>query len=174
MSRVSGIIRRLTQIQASSSIGRAAVSKTAGWGFDSLLACQIPDLAPFTRSLQMNAKAEAKDSRIDFFKWAVAAVLVAVAVVGNQYFSAEPVLYRVLGVLLVGGAAIAVALQTEKGAAFVAMLKEARTEIRKVVWPTREETTKTTLIVVAVVLVMALLLWGLDSLLGWLVSLIVG
>ncbi|TIR54961.1 MAG: preprotein translocase subunit SecE, partial [Mesorhizobium sp.] len=47
-------------------------------------------------------------------------------------------------------------------------------EIRKVVWPTRQETTQTTLIVVAVVLVMALLLWGLDSLLGWLVSLIVG
>ncbi|MBP5143215.1 preprotein translocase subunit SecE, partial [Pseudomonas chlororaphis] len=53
-------------------------------------------------------------------------------------------------------------------------VKEARTEIRKVVWPTRQETTQTTLIVVAVVLVMALLLWGLDSLLGWLVSLIVG
>lgn len=42
------------------------------------------------------------------------------------------------------------------------------------VWPTRQETTQTTLIVVAVVLVMALLLWGLDSLLGWLVSMIVG
>ena len=53
-------------------------------------------------------------------------------------------------------------------------MKEARIEIRKVVWPTRQETTQTTLIVVAVVLVMALLLWGLDSLLGWLVSLIVG
>ncbi|MEX5381397.1 preprotein translocase subunit SecE, partial [Acinetobacter towneri] len=54
------------------------------------------------------------------------------------------------------------------------LLKEARVEIRKVVWPTRQETMQTTLIVVAVVLVMALLLWGLDSLLGWLVSLIVG
>jgi hypothetical protein len=32
--------------QASSSIGRAAVSKTAGWGFDSLLAChfQVSDV----------------------------------------------------------------------------------------------------------------------------------
>lgn len=58
---------------------------------------------------------------------------------------------------------------------FLASLaKEARVEIRKVVWPSRQETTQTTLIVVAVVLVMALLLWGLDSLLGWLVSMIVG
>jgi preprotein translocase subunit SecE len=54
------------------------------------------------------------------------------------------------------------------------LLKEARGEIRKVVWPTRQETTQTTLIVVVVVLVMALLLWGLDSLLGWLVSMVVG
>jgi preprotein translocase subunit SecE len=54
------------------------------------------------------------------------------------------------------------------------LAKEARVEIRKVVWPTRQETTQTTLIVVAVVLVMALVLWGLDSLLGWLISLIVG
>ena len=67
-----------------------------------------------------------------------------------------------------------IALQTAKGQAFFGLLKDARTEIRKVVWPTRQETTQTTLIVVAVVLVMALLLWGLDSLLGWLVSTIVG
>ena len=66
------------------------------------------------------------------------------------------------------------ALQTSKGRSFFVLLKEARVEIRKVVWPTRQETTQTTLIVVAVVLVMALLLWGLDSLLGWLVSMVVG
>ncbi|SFQ53457.1 preprotein translocase subunit SecE [Geopseudomonas sagittaria] len=122
----------------------------------------------------MNAKAENKDSRLDILKWSAAAVLVAVAVVGNQYFSAEPLLYRVLGIVVLAAAAAFVALQTAKGGAFFTLAKEARTEIRKVVWPTRQETTQTTLIVVAVVLVMALLLWGLDSLLGWLVSLIVG
>jgi preprotein translocase subunit SecE len=68
----------------------------------------------------------------------------------------------------------AVALQTTRGQAFFELAKEARIEIRKVVWPTRQETTQTTLIVVAVVLVMALLLWGLDALLGWLVSFVVG
>ena len=122
----------------------------------------------------MNAKAENKDSRLDILKWSAAAILVAVAVVGNQYFSAEPLLYRVLGIVVLAAAAAFVALQTAKGGAFFTLAKEARTEIRKVVWPTRQETTQTTLIVVAVVLVMALLLWGLDSLLGWLVSLIVG
>ncbi|MCZ4322182.1 preprotein translocase membrane subunit [Pseudomonas sp. 8BK] len=122
----------------------------------------------------MNVKAEAKDSRFDLLKWLVVAALVIAGVVGNQYFSAEPILYRVLALLVVAALAGAVALQTSKGQAFWVLAKEARVEIRKVVWPTRQETTQTTLIVVAVVLVMALLLWGLDSLLGWLVSLIVG
>ena len=122
----------------------------------------------------MNVKAEAKDSRFDLLKWLAVAALVVVGVVGNQYFSAEPILYRVLALLVVAALASVIALQTTKGQAFWVLAKEARVEIRKVVWPTRQETTQTTLIVVAVVLVMALLLWGLDSLLGWLVSLIVG
>ena len=122
----------------------------------------------------MNAKAEATGSRFDLLKWLVVAALVIVGVVGNQYFSAEPILYRVLALLAISIVAGFVALQTTKGQSFFVLAKEARVEIRKVVWPTRQETTQTTMIVVAVVLVMALLLWGLDSLLGWLVSLIVG
>lgn len=122
----------------------------------------------------MNAKAEVKDSRFDLIKWLLSAALVVVGVVGNQYFSVEPILYRVLVLLVIAVVAGLVALQTTRGQAFFVLAKEARVEIRKVVWPTRQETTQTTLIVVAVVLVMALLLWGLDSLLGWLVSLIVG
>jgi preprotein translocase subunit SecE len=122
----------------------------------------------------MNVKAEAKDSRFDLLKWLLVAALVVVGVVGNQYFSAEPILYRVLALLVVAALAGVIALQTSKGKAFWVLAKEARVEIRKVVWPTRQETTQTTLIVVAVVLVMSLLLWGVDSLLGWIVSLIVG
>ncbi|MFJ3262204.1 preprotein translocase subunit SecE [Pseudomonas sp. NPDC086581] len=122
----------------------------------------------------MNAKVEAKESRLDLLKWLVVAVLVVVAVVANQYYSAQPIFYRVLGILVMAAVAGFVSLQTVKGRAFFTLAKEARAEIRKVVWPSRQETTQTTLIVVAVVLVMALMLWGLDSLLGWLVSMIVG
>ncbi len=122
----------------------------------------------------MNAKAENSDSRPDALKWLLVAFLVTTAVVGNHYFAAESILYRVIGVLLIAILAGLVALRTTKGAAFFVLAKEARTEIRKVVWPTRQETTQTTLIVVAVVLLMALVLWGLDSLLGWLVSSVVG
>ncbi|MEC8716811.1 MAG: preprotein translocase subunit SecE, partial [Pseudomonadota bacterium] len=54
------------------------------------------------------------------------------------------------------------------------LVNEARVEIRKVVWPTREETTQTTLVVLALVFVMSLILWGLDSLLGLVVSSVIG
>ena len=122
----------------------------------------------------MTPKTEAQVSRFDLIKWVAVVALVVVGVVGNQYYSAAPILYRVLALLALAAVAGFTALQTAKGKSFFVLAKEARAEIRKVVWPTRQETMQTTLIVVVVVLVMALLLWGLDSLLGWLVSLIVG
>jgi len=122
----------------------------------------------------MIAKAEGKKSSLDTLKWLAVLALVVLGVVGNQYFAAESILYRVIGLLALAAVAILVALRTVKGGQFFELLKAARGEIRKVVWPTRQETTQTTLIVVAVVLVVALLLWGLDSLLGWLISFVVG
>ena len=122
----------------------------------------------------MSAKAELNDSRFDVIKWVVVALIVSVGVFGDSYFSAEPVLYRAIALVVLALVAGFVALQTSKGKAFWSLLKEARIEIRRVVWPTRQETTQTTMIVVAVVLVMALILWGLDSLLGWIVSQFIG
>ncbi len=114
---------------------------------------------------------ETTASRFDAVKWTVVIALLAVAIVGNSYYSDQSLLYRVLGILAVSGVAGLVAMQTAKGAAFWALVKGSRTEIRKVVWPTRQETVQTTMIVVGFVLLVALLLWGLDSFLGWLVSL---
>lgn len=114
---------------------------------------------------------ETPASRFDGLKWLLVTALVAVAVVGNSYFANESLLYRVLAIVALAAVAGLVALQTARGRAFWTLVKGSRTEIRKVVWPTRQETVQTTLIVVAFVLVVALILWGLDSFLGWLVSL---
>lgn len=122
----------------------------------------------------MSTQAELHDSRFDVIKWVIVAIIVAAGVYGNHYFAAEPVLYRAVALVVLGLVAGFVALQTAKGKAFWTLTKEARIEIRKVVWPTRQETTQTTLIVVAVVLVMALILWGLDTLLGWIISQFIG
>ncbi|AQA20019.1 preprotein translocase subunit SecE [Halioglobus japonicus] len=118
--------------------------------------------------------AETSASRFDGLKWLVVFALIGVAVVGNSMYADQSLLYRVLGIVALGIVAALVALQTAKGAAFWALVKGSRTEIRKVVWPTRQETVQTTMIVVVFVLLVALLLWGLDSFLGWLVSLAIG
>ena len=84
---------------------------------------------------------ETAASRFDSAKWIVVVALVAVAVVGNSYFSDQSLLYRVLGIVAIGAVAGLVALQTAKGAAFWVLVKGSRTEIRKVVWPPRISTT---------------------------------
>ncbi|MDY6828235.1 MAG: preprotein translocase subunit SecE [Pseudomonadota bacterium] len=111
---------------------------------------------------------------LNALKWAAVAFLVAVGVAGNQYFSGESLLYRVLALLALGLVALAVALRTSQGRSFWNLATEARAEIRKVVWPTRQETTQTTLVVLVIVLIMAVILWGLDTLFGWLLSLLIG
>ena len=117
---------------------------------------------------------EASGSRFDSVKWLLVVALVAAGVYGNSFFADQSLLYRVLALLVLAVVAGFIALQTTQGAAFWDLDKGSRTEIRKVVWPTRQETVQTTVIVVGFVIVVALILWGLDSLLGWLVSLIIG
>lgn len=122
----------------------------------------------------MNAKVENNGGALDSVKWLLVFALVAVGVVGNYYYSAESLLYRVLALLALAVVAGWIALQTDKGRKFAALVTEAKAEVRKVVWPTRQELIQTTMIVVVFVLFMALVLWGLDSLIGWIVSLVIG
>lgn len=122
----------------------------------------------------MNSKVEAGSGRFDSLKWLLVVLLVAAGVVGNVYFANQSLLYRVIALLVLAAVAVFIALQTAKGEEFWKLAKEARIEIRKVVWPTRQEATQTTMIVFAFVLVTALILWGLDSLIGWLASRILG
>ena len=113
-------------------------------------------------------------SGLDWLKWFLVFAIVAAAIFGNWYLGEESLLYRVLVIVGLAAVALLVASQTEKGSAVVSLLKEARAEIRRVVWPTRQETTQTTFIVILLVIVFAIILWGLDSLLSWLVSTVIG
>jgi preprotein translocase subunit SecE len=122
----------------------------------------------------LNTSVENKAGTLDWLKWLVVAALLAGGVFANWYYQDEMLLLRVAGLLATAAVAILLALQTERGKAIWSLLKEARTEVRRVVWPTNQETTQTTLVVIAIVFVFALILWGLDSLLGWIVSSIIG
>lgn len=110
----------------------------------------------------------------DTVKWLLVVVLLGAAVGGNYYFGEMSVLVRAIGVVVAVAVALFIAAKTVKGSRFVNFASEARTEVRKVVWPTREEATQTTLIVLAATFVMALLLWGLDGIAVRVVSFITG
>ena len=122
----------------------------------------------------MTTDIKASGSVFDVVKWLLAVVLLGAAIAGNYVFPELGTLYRVLAVVALMLAAAGAALTTGKGQEFLTLLKEANKERRKVVWPTPVETRQTTMIVVAVVVLVGLGLWGLDTLLGFAVELIVG
>jgi preprotein translocase subunit SecE len=93
----------------------------------------------------------------------VAALLVIIAgFAGFYYLGDKPEIVRWLVMLAALGAAAAVGYTTESGKAFAAFAKDARQEMRKVVWPTNRETVQVTLVVVGLVVVVAIFLWAVD------------
>ncbi|KAA0013241.1 preprotein translocase subunit SecE [Billgrantia pellis] len=122
----------------------------------------------------MKHNAEVQESRHDGLKWAVVVTLLVLAVVGNAYFADQAILYRVLGVVVLCAAAAAIALMTAKGRELAELARNAKKEIQRVVWPTRPETVQTTAIVLVAVLIVGLMLWLIDTLLGWAMSGVIG
>ena len=106
--------------------------------------------------------------------WIVGLAVIASAIWGNSYYSDFGLLYRVIGVILLFSAGLFILRFTEFGSVAFETIKQSTVEIRKVVWPNRTETTQTTLIVTAAVLVASLILWGLDSLFSFLIKLVLG
>ncbi len=98
-------------------------------------------------------------SSSDMMKYAAALLLVAAGLFAFYWFDGQwPSSVRVVAVI--GGlvAATLVFLMTEKGGHTREFLSEARFELRKVVWPTRQEAMRTTWVVIAVVIVLSLML----------------
>tara|TARA_A100000164_G_scaffold137044_1_gene121686 strand:- start:247 stop:618 length:372 start_codon:yes stop_codon:yes gene_type:complete len=117
---------------------------------------------------------KAESVGIDRLRWLVAISLIVAGVGGNWYFQSESLLVRVAALLSIMGLAVLVIWNSRKGKEIVSLLRESRSEVRRVVWPTNQETNQTTLVVLVIVLIFSLILWGLDSLLGWIISSIIG
>ena len=122
----------------------------------------------------MSEKIVGEDGKLDLVKWAVVAAIVAGAIYANSYFATESLLVRTLGLLVVAGVAGWIGAQTVRGRAFVNLCLDARVEIRKVVWPTRQETTQTTIVVLIVIFIVAFILWLLDWGLNSVISSMIG
>jgi len=108
----------------------------------------------------------------DTLKWIGSGLLVMAGLAGFYFFADYSVLLRVIGLLLASGAAIAIAVQTERGHQLWEFMRESRTEVRKVVWPTVKETQQTTLLVVGLVALVAVIMWFLDTILAALMRLL--
>ena len=122
----------------------------------------------------MNAETEQTDNGFDIFKWIIVIAFLAAAIVGNHYFAEQSLLIRVIAILVCASIAFLVAATTNKGKSALGFAKDARVEARKVVWPTRQETVQTTLIIMLAVAVMSVLLWGIDAVLVRVVAFALG
>lgn len=122
----------------------------------------------------MSASVESKKSILDTVKLIFGVSFLIAGIIGFYYFSDQALSIRVLGVL--GGSLVSVAIlvSTAIGKGFLVFLGDARLEVRKVVWPTRQETIQATLVVVALVFLVGLILWLLDMGLFWVISILSG
>ncbi len=118
----------------------------------------------------MVSNTEQSTSAIDTFKLMTAVLVLIAGVAGFYYFEEESQLLRVLGMLGIAVIAFLIAATSDKGRRALGFVKDARVEVRKVVWPTRQETLQTTVAVLFMVILVAIMLWLFDMFLGWGVS----
>ncbi len=122
----------------------------------------------------MVAKTESDSSRLDSLKLVVSLAVLALGVASFYLLSDAGTLVRVLGVVAAVAVAAGIFYTSSTGRAAWEFARESRTELRKVVWPTRQETVQTTLVVMLVVILVGIFLWLLDSLLLWVVKALTG
>ena len=91
----------------------------------------------------MNTKAEIENTALDTAKLVIAAALLLAGILAFYHFVAYSLLWRVIGLLAVAGGAAAIALQSAPGRRLWQFGRDSHMEVRKVVWPTRQETVQT-------------------------------
>jgi preprotein translocase subunit SecE len=111
-------------------------------------------------------KLEIETNKNDLVKWILSLVIFAGSLFAFYYFDQYPVIYRVLGLIGVVLLDFAILFNTEKIKSLRVFTYDARVELKKVVWSTKAEVIQTTIIVFIVVIIMSVLLWLLDKLLG--------
>jgi len=122
----------------------------------------------------METRVEEQPTFVDTAKLALAIIIVLAGLVGYYYFADSSALLRALGVIVALAAGAVVAFTSLQGRIFWKFIQGARVELNKVVWPTREETIQTTLVVLVVALFGGVFFWLLDFFLLWLTTRITG
>jgi len=122
----------------------------------------------------MDTKIDTEHAAFDTLKLLAAGAVLLGGIFGYYYYSDVSVLVRAIGVLLTLGVSTVIALQSIRGQVFVRFVQGARVELRKVVWPTREETIQTTITVLVFALIMGVFFWLLDMFLLYATRLLTG
>ena len=122
----------------------------------------------------MNSETEVSRSPLDTPLLALALGVLVGGIGAFYYFDQLPLAVRWVIMLASVGAAVGVAYLTVPGKTLFVFVRGSWTETRRVVWPNRKETLQTTLVIMVVVLVLAVLLWGVDGALLWGVRLLTG
>jgi len=122
----------------------------------------------------MVSKTTVPSSSLDTVKLILALVVLAAGMFGFYWFEQVALTWRVIAMFAVVGVAVGLVLWTALGQRLMSFTRESRVELRKVVWPTRQETIQITLIVLVLVFLIGLFLWLVDSLLFWGVQMITG
>ncbi|HET9032345.1 MAG TPA: preprotein translocase subunit SecE [Dokdonella sp.] len=120
----------------------------------------------------MNAKLEQSESNsgLDLAKLSLSALLIAGGLFGFYYFSGQwPAAARVVALIIAFVAAGLVGATTHTGRSLRVFIAESQFELRKIVWPTRDEALRTTAVVILVVIVISLILGLIDLILKWVV-----
>ena len=112
---------------------------------------------------------ETVSTSADKAKLAGAALLVLASVVAFYYLGKQDLWVRVLALLALLGAAVALFFTSESGKQLIAFGQDSAKEVKKVVWPTRKEATQMTGYVFVFVFLMALYMWITDKTLEWLI-----
>jgi|TARA_B110000014_G_scaffold215973_1_gene169878 preprotein translocase subunit SecE len=126
------------------------------------------------RSILNFMKNKVSSSATNYIKWLLGIGLALFSALINSYFGSEPLFYRVLAIIFILVLAFIFIFSTAEGASALKIILESRNEIKRVIWPTRSETTSTSFIVIGVVTIAGLILWGLDSLFSWATASILG
>jgi len=101
-------------------------------------------------------------------------LLLLAGIVAFYYFSEIRLFYRVLGLFVILGLSCYIVYQTNFGKTVYTYVLESKIELKKVSWPTKQETTQTAIGVIVIVVIIGILLWLLDMLLAWSIGTLYG
>jgi preprotein translocase subunit SecE len=122
----------------------------------------------------MDAKVDSKPTIIDTVLLLTSVAILVGSIFAYYFYANESALLRSIGVLIAFALAIWVAFQSAQGRTLWSFIQGSRVELRKVVWPTREEAVQTTIIVIVFAMIMGTFFWLLDIFLLWFTRFITG